>query len=71
MITKTGTRSYVINIDGHRTVINHFQYQDINEGRLCPNCFSTDIKRVGSNPDGRYMNHAYDCIECGFSWEGF
>jgi hypothetical protein len=42
-------------------------------GKLCPNdaCRGKDIKFVGCNPDGRVMNHAYDCCTCGAQWEGY
>ena len=41
-------------------------------GELCPSCHSTtDIVCVGSNPDGRSMNYAYDCTACGAKWEGY
>lgn len=41
------------------------------EGRLCPICHGTNIKRVGGNPDFINMNYGYDCRDCGAQWEGY
>ena len=41
------------------------------EGKLCPQCLSTNVKKVGSNPDGIAMNYAYDCQDCPAKWEGY
>jgi hypothetical protein len=45
----------------------------ISFGKLCPKCRSRDITCVGNNPDGRAMNHAYNCNNpnCKEKWEGF
>ena len=42
-------------------------------GNLCPTCKGTDVKNVGSVPDGMTMNYAYDCQnkECNAKWEGY
>lgn len=44
---------------------------DVCKGKLCPKCLGTNIKQVNCNPDGRAMNYAYDCKDCGAQWEGY
>lgn len=41
------------------------------QGKLCPACGSSDVKCVGSVPDGINMNYAYDCQACKEQWEGY
>jgi predicted RNA-binding Zn-ribbon protein involved in translation (DUF1610 family) len=41
------------------------------QGKICPECKGGNVEHVGSNPDGRSMNHAYDCSDCGAQWEGY
>lgn len=41
-------------------------------GLMCPFCLMTDrVVHVGSNPDFRNSNNAYDCYHCGVHWEGY
>ncbi len=41
------------------------------KGKMCPVCKSMKIKVVGSHVDGRDINMAYDCEDCGEQWEGY
>jgi len=56
-----------------RKAYSEVQWEEVNNGKLCPNseCKSTDIETVGANPDGMNMNIGYDCNTCGQEWEGY
>lgn len=45
--------------------------QKVCVGQLCPACKKTDIKHIGSAPDGFNCNDQYRCTACRTEWEGY